>query len=145
MRRSKKLKGYLKFKDEDEVVETKRMPADILPENMLWIWATRLTSMKALASICTTLILLALVSMPKWITFNAPEATEVCKGKKWLKTMLPDEEKNDKHQRLYLNYIGAEVFPKLYGPNSPDDVCVIVQGFNLRVYIHLVKVDANPL
>ena len=36
--------------------------------------------------------------------------------------MLPDEQKNDKHQRLYLNYIGADVFPKLYGPNSPDEL-----------------------
>ena len=120
MRRSKNLKGYLKFKDEGEVVETKRMPADMLPENMLLDMGHRIYVNESVGINMYNVDPFGPSVDAKWSTFNAPEAPEVCKGKKWLKTMLPDEEKNDKHQRLYLNYIGAEVFPKLYGPNSPD-------------------------
>ena len=43
MRRSKKLKEYLKFKDEGGTIETKRMPADTLPENMLLDMGHRFT------------------------------------------------------------------------------------------------------
>jgi hypothetical protein len=127
MRRTNKLKSYLKLNNElnsDDIIKTQKMPGDELPENMLLVNKDQRFVNESIGIDKYNEDPFGPTVDDKWNIFNAPMVPNVCKGKKWLNTMLPNKETNDEHEVININYVGAEIKPKIYGPNSPDKLSV---------------------
>lgn len=124
-RRFNIMKDRLKLNFKDNIIRTGKVPGDAIPENMLLGNDAKTNNNMKFVNESIGIEKynedpLGPTLKDTWDIFDAPLAPHVCKGKKWLKTMLPNKKKNDEHESIDINYIGSEVLPKIYGPNSPD-------------------------
>ena len=119
IRRSNILKSYVKLNNENYVIQKHKMPGDELPENMLIESKNQHFVNESIGIDKYNIDPFGPTKKSKWEVFDAQSAPSVCKGKKWLKMMVPKKE-NDEHEVINITYTGSNISPKIYGPNSPD-------------------------